>query len=217
MCVGVEIVLSEQTTPESAAHWSQRLMAEKAGVSMSSVGRIWRSHGLKPHRVSPFKQSNDKVCAEKPEAIVGLYLCPPENVIVLSSDEKSQIQALDRTQLDLPMEKCRAATMTNDYKRDGTTTLFTALNTVTGKVRGTCAQRHRYQDWLAFLRQINKSTPPDKDIHITCDNHITHKHPEMKSWLRYHQRFHVYFTPTSASWLNKVERFFRALTEKQLR
>ena len=211
------IRLTTQTTPENATHWSQSLMAQKAGISMSSVGRIWKSYGLKPHRVSTFKLSNDKAFAEKLEAIIGLYLSPPENAIVLSCDEKSQIQALDRTQPGLPMKKGRAATMTHDYKRNGTTTLFAALNTLTGEVLGSCAQRHRHQEWLEFLRKINKSTPKDKDIHIICDNYATHKHPKVKSWLRYHKRFHVHFTPTSASWLNMVERFFRDLTEKQLR
>ncbi len=211
------IRFTTQTTPEDATHWSQRLMAEKAGISMSSVGRIWKSHGLKPHRVSTFKLSNDKQFSEKLEAIVGLYLSPPENAIVFSCDEKSQMQALDRTQPGLPMKKGRAATMTHDYKRNGTTTLFAALNTLTGEVLGTCAQRHRHQEWLAFLREINKATPKDKEIHIICDNYATHKHPKVKSWLKYHKRFHVHFTPTSASWLNMVERFFRELSEKQLK
>ena len=211
------IRLTMQETPENATHWSQRLMADKAGISMSSVGRIWKSHGLKPHRINTFKVSNDKEFAEKLEAIVGLYLSPPENAIVFSCDEKSQIQALDRTQPGLPMKKGRAATMTHDYKRHGTTTLFAALNILTGEVLGTCAERHRHQEWLKFLRQINKSTPKDKEIHIICDNYATHKHPKVKSWLKYHQRFHVHFTPTSASWLNMVERFFRELTEKQLK
>ena len=211
------IKLTTQTTPENATHWSRDLMAEKVGISASSVGRIWKSHGLKPHRVSTFKLSNDKAFAEKLEAIVGLYISPPENAIVFSCDEKSQIQALDRTQPGLPMKKGKAATMTHDYKRNGTTTLFAALNTLTGEVLGTCAQRHRHQEWLEFLRKIHQSTPKDKDIHIICDNYATHKHPKVKSWLRYHKRFHVHFTPTSASWLNMVERFFRDLSEKQLK
>lgn len=211
------IRLTTQTTPKDATHWSQRLMSEQVGVSMSSVGRIWKSHGLKPHRLSTFKISHDKQFAEKLEAIVGLYLSPPDNAIVFSCDEKSQIQALDRTQPGLPMKKGRAATMTHDYKRNGTTTLFAALNTLTGEVLGTCAQRHRHQEWLAFLREINKTTPKDKEIHIICDNYATHKHPKVKSWLKYHKRFHVHFTPTSASWLNMVERFFRELSEKQLK
>jgi transposase len=211
------IRLTTQTTPKDATHWSQRLMSEQVGISMSSVGRIWKSHGLKPHRLSTFKLSNDKQFAEKLEAIVGLYLSPPDNAIVFSCDEKSQIQALDRTQPGLPMKKGRAATMTHDYKRNGTTTLFAALNILTGEVLGTCAQRHRHQEWLAFLREINKTTPKDKEIHIICDNYATHKHPKVKSWLKYHKRFHVHFTPTSASWLNMVERFFRELSEKQLK
>jgi transposase len=211
------IRLTTQTTPKDATHWSQRLMSEQVGISMSSVGRIWKSHGLKPHRLSTFKISHDKQFAEKLEAIVGLYLSPPDNAIVFSCDEKSQIQALDRTQPGLPMKKGRAATMTHDYKRNGTTTLFAALNTLTGEVLGTCAQRHRHQEWLAFLREINKTTPKDKEIHIICDNYATHKHPKVKSWLKYHKRFHVHFTPTSASWLNMVERFFRELSEKQLK
>jgi len=211
------IRLTTQKTPEDATHWSQRLMAEKVGISMSSVGRIWKSHGLKPHRVSAFKLSNDKQFTEKLEAIVGLYLSPPENAIVFSCDEKSQIQALDRTQPGLPMKKGKAATMTHDYKRNGTTTLFAALNTLTGEVLGTCTQRHRHQEWLAFLREINKTTAKDKEIHIICDNYATHKHPKVKSWLKYHKRIHVHFAPTSASWLNMVERFFRELSEKQLK
>jgi transposase len=211
------IRLTTQTTPKDATHWSQRLMSEQVGISMSSVGRIWKSHGLKAHRLSTFKISHDKQFAEKLEAIVGLYLSPPDNAIVFSCDEKSQIQALDRTQPGLPMKKGRAATMTHDYKRNGTTTLFAALNTLTGEVLGTCAQRHRHQEWLAFLREINKTTPKDKEIHIICDNYATHKHPKVKSWLKYHKRFHVHFTPTSASWLNMVERFFRELSEKQLK
>ena len=211
------IRLTTQTAPQNATHWSQRLMSEKVGISMSSVGRIWKSHGLKPHRVNTFKLSNDKQFAEKLESIVGLYLSPPENAIVFSCDEKSQIQALDRTQPGLPMKKGRAATMTHDYKRNGTTTLFAALNILTGEVLGTCAKRHRHQEWLAFLREINKATPKDKEIHIICDNYATHKHPKVKSWLKYHKRFHVHFTPTSASWLNMVERFFRELSEKRLK
>ena len=206
-----------QTTPDNATHWSQRLMAKKAGISMSSVGRVWKNHGLKPHKIHAFKLSNDKQFAEKLEDIVGLYLSPPENAIVFSCDEKSQIQALDRTQPGLPMKKGRAATMTHDYKRNGTTTLFAALNTLTGEVLGICKKQHRHQEWLSFLRKINQDTPKDKDVHIICDNYATHKHPKVKSWLKYHKRFHVHFTPTSASWLNMVERFFRELTEKQLK
>ena len=161
--------------------------------------------------------SKDPAFATKLRDIVGLYVDPPAHAVVLSVDEKSQIQALDRTQPGLPMKRGRCGTYTHDYKRNGTTTLFAALNTLTGEVLGTCAQRHRHQEWLVFLRKINQSTPKDKDIHIICDNYATHKHPKVKSWLKYHKRFHVHFTPTSASWLNMVERFFRELTEKQLR
>jgi len=184
---------------------------------MSTVGRIWRSHGLKPHKVGTFKVSNDKYFAEKLEDVVGLYLSPPENAIVFSCDEKSQIQALDRTQPGLPLKKGRAETMTHDYKRNGTTTLFAALNTLTGEVLGVCKKKRRHQEWLEFLRAINRSTDKDKEIHIICDNYATHKHPKVKSWFRYHKRFHVHFTPTSASLLNMVERFFRELSEKQLK
>lgn len=211
------IKLTTQDKPANATYWSRRLMAERVGISQSTVGRIWRSHGLKRHRVSTFKLSNDKHFREKLEDVVGLYLSPPDNAIVLSCDEKSQIQALDRTQPGLPLKRGRNATMTHDYKRNGTSTLFAALNVLTGEVLGQCAKRHRHTEWLKFLRLINKTTPPDKEIHIICDNYATHKHPKVKSWLRYHKRFHVHFTPTSASWLNMVERFFRDLSEQQLR
>lgn len=211
------IELTTQEKPEGATHWSRRLMAERMNISESSVGRIWRAHGLKPHRVSGFKLSNDKQFQEKLEDVVGLYLSPPENAIVFSCDEKSQMQALDRTQPGLPLKRGRNATMTHDYKRNGTSTLFAALNVLTGEVLGQCAKRHRHTEWLNFLRLINKSTPSDKEIHIICDNYATHKHPKVRSWLKYHKRFHVHFTPTSASWLNMVERFFRDLSERQLR
>lgn len=211
------IKLTTQEKPKNATHWSRRLMAQRANISESSVGRIWRAHGLKPHRVSRFKLSNDKRFKEKLEDVVGLYLAPPENALVLSCDEKSQMQALDRTQPGLPLKRGRNATMTHDYKRHGTTTLFAALNVLTGEVLGQCAKRHRHVEWLKFLRFLNKNTPPDKQIHIICDNYATHKHPKVKSWFEHHQRFHVHFTPTSASWLNMVERFFRDLSEQQLR
>lgn len=211
------IQLTTQAKPENATHWSRRLMAEQMHLSDSSVGRIWRAHGLKPHRVTRFKLSNDKQFKEKLEDVVGLYLAPPENAIVLSCDEKSQIQALDRTQPGLPIKRGRNATMTHDYKRNGTSTLFAALDVLTGEVIGRCDKRHRHTEWLKFLRLINRRTPPDQDIHIICDNYATHKHPKVKSWFKYHKRFHVHFTPTSASWLNMVERFFRDLSEQQLR
>ena len=211
------IQLTTQSQPEGITHWSRRLMARAVGISESSVGRIWKAHGLKPHMIKSFKLSNDKQFAEKLEDVIGLYLSPPDNAVVFSCDEKSQMQALDRTQPGLPLKKGRCGTMTHDYKRNGTLTLFAALNTLTGEVLGTCAEQHRHQEWLKFLKIINKATPADKEIHIICDNYGTHKHPKVKSWLKYHKRFHIHFTPTSASWLNMVERFFRELTDKQLR
>lgn len=211
------IELTTQQTPDNATHWSRRLMAERMNVSESTVGRIWALHGLKPHRITGFKLSNDKNFQEKLEDVVGLYLSPPENALVFSCDEKSQMQALDRTQPGLPIKPGRNATMTHDYKRNGTSTLFAALNVLTGEVLGKCAKRHRHTEWLDFLRLINKNTPADKEIHIICDNYATHKHPKVQSWLKYHKRFHIHFTPTSASWLNMVERFFRNLSERQLR
>lgn len=211
------IELTTREKPDNATHWSRRLMAERMNVSESTVGRIWSAYGLKPHRVEGFKLSNDKRFQEKLEDIVGLYLSPPENAMVFSCDEKSQMQALDRTQPGLPLKPGRNATMTHDYKRNGTSTLFAALNVLTGEVLGQCAKRHRHTEWLDFLRLINKNTPADKAIHIICDNYATHKHPKVQSWLKYHKRFHVHFTPTSASWLNMVERFFRDLSEQQLR
>ena len=192
-------------------------MAEAVGVSETTVRRIWKAHGLKPHLTRTFKLSNDKQFAEKLEDIVGLYINPPEHALVLSCDEKSQIQALDRTQPGLPLKKGRAGTMTHDYKRNGTTTLFAALNTLDGTVIGTHMNRHRHQEWLKFLKLINVQTPQEKDLHLIVDNYATHKHPKVKQWLAKHPRFHIHFTPTSASWLNMVERFFRDLTEKRLR
>lgn len=211
------IKLTTQEKPAKATHWSRRLMAERVHISESSVGRIWRAHGLKPYRVTQFKLSNDKRFKEKLEDVVGLYLSPPENAIVLSCDEKSQIQALNRTQPGLPLKRGRAATMTHDYKRNGTATLFAALDVVTGEVIGQCNKRHRHTEWLKFLRLLDKRTPPDKEIHIICDNYSTHKHEKVKNWFKCHKCFHVHFTPTSASWLNMVECFFRDLTEQQLR
>lgn len=206
-----------QSTPVNATQWSRSTMAGAVGISESSVGRIWRAHGLKPHRVESFKISNDPQFAEKLEDIVGLYLNPPEHALVLSVDEKSQIQALDRTQPGLPMKKGRGQTMTHDYKRNGTTTLFAALDTATGEVFGLCQERHRHQEWLRFLRQIDRTITADRRIHIICDNYATHKHPTVVRWLDKHQRFHIHFTPTSASWLNMIERFFRDLTESRIR
>jgi transposase len=206
-----------QSTPANATHWSTRTMAREMGVSKASVSRIWRANGLKPHRVESYKVSNDPHFADKLEAIVGLYLNPPEHTLVLSVDEKSQIQALDRTQPGLPLKKGRGQTVTHDYKRNGTTTLFAALNTANGEVYGLCQQKHRHQEWLRFLRMIDQTVPADKDIYLICDNYSTHKHERVQRWLEKHVRFHVRFTPTSASWLNMVERFFRDLTQNRLR
>lgn len=206
-----------QSRPANGTHWSRSTMAREAGVSDSTVGRIWKAHGLKPHRIDSFKISNDPEFASKLEAIVGLYLNPREHALVLSADEKSQIQALDRTQPGLPMKKGGGQTMTRDYKRNGTTTLFAALNTATGEVFGLCQQRHRHQEWLKFLRMIDETVPAEKQIHIVCDNYATHKHLRVERWIAKHKRFHVHFTPTSASWLNMIERFFRDLTENRIR
>ena len=192
-------------------------MAEASGISEKSVRRIWRRHGLKPHLTRTFKVSNDPQFAEKLEAIIGLYLNPPEHAIVLCADEKSQIQALDRTQPGLPLKKGRCGTMTHDYKRNGTATLFAAMSTLDGTVISMCDDRHRHQEWLKFLRLIDDVTPPDKELHVIADNYATHKHSKVQKWLARHPRFHVYFTPTSSSWLNVVERFFRDLTEQRLR
>ena len=181
------------------------------------MGRIWRANGLKPHRVDSFKVSNDPEFANKLEAIVGLYLNPPEHALVLSVDEKGQIQALDRTQPGLPLKKGRGQTMTHDYKRNGTTTLFAALDTATGEVFGLCQEKHRHQEWLKFLRMIDETIPEEKEIYLICDNYATHKHARVQRWLQSHKRFHVRFTPTSASWLNMVEHFFRDLTQNQLK
>jgi hypothetical protein len=192
-------------------------MAKAVGVSPSTVGRVWAAHGLKPHRIKSFKLSNDRLFEEKLEAIIGLYLSPPEHALVFSCDEKSQIQALDRTQPGLPLKKGRCETLTHDYKRNGTTSLFAAMNIADGSIIGRCMDKHRHQEWLKFLRLIAASTPADKEIHIICDNYATHKHAKVKAWQRRNPRFHFHFTPTSASWLNMVERFFRDLTEKSLR
>ena len=192
-------------------------MARAAGVSESTVGRIWKRNGLKPHRVAGFKISNDPHFEEKLVDIVALYLDPPEHAIVLSADEKSQIQALDRSQPGLPMKKGRCGTMTHDYKRNGTTTLFAALNTLDGTVISETMARHRHDEWLKFLKRLQRETPKGLDLHIICDNYATHKHPAVTEWLEAHKRVHVHFTPTSSSWLNMVERFFRDITENRIR
>ena len=211
----VERTLQEK--PSCATHWSTRSLAAVVGLSPASVQRIWKAHGLKPHRIRTFKLSRDPRFVEKLQDIVGLYLNPPEHALVLSVDEKSQIQALDRTQPGLPMKPGRAGTMTHDYKRNGTTTLFAALNTLDGRVIGQCLPRHRHQEFLKFLRTINRQTRKDLELHLIVDNYGTHTHSEVTKWLAKHPRFHMHFTPTSASWLNLVERWFREITEKRIR
>jgi len=206
-----------QTKPVAATHWSVRSMARAQGVSPATVQRIWDAHGLKPHRVKTFKLSRDKQFVAKLTDVVGLYLNPPDKALVLCVDEKSQIQALDRTQPGLPLKKGRCGTMTHDYKRHGTTTLFAALNVLAGTVMGHCMPRHRHQEFLKFLRQIERHTPRDLDLHLVLDNYGTHKHPRVKKWLAQHTRFHLHFTPTGSSWLNLVERWFRELTDKRIR
>jgi transposase len=211
------VQLTTQSTPEAATHWSTRKMAAVLDVSPSTVMRHWQANGLKPHLVRGFKVSRDPKFVEKLEDIVGLYMSPPEHALVLCCDEKSQVQALDRTQPGLPMKKGRAQTMTHDYKRNGTTTLFAALNVLDGKVIGQCQQRHTHAEWLKFLRKIDRETPKDKTLHLIADNYATHKHPKVQEWLAKHPRFVMHFTPTSASWLNMVERFFRDITVNRLR
>jgi len=211
------VELTTQTKPVAATHWSTRTMAAKLGVSAASVSRHWRANGLKPHVVRGFKVSRDPKFVEKLEDIVGLYMSPPEHALVLCCDEKSQVQALDRTQPGLPLKKGRAETMTHDYKRNGTTTLFAALNVLDGQIIGQCQQRHTHAEWLKFLKKIDRETPKSKTLHLIADNYATHKHPVVQEWLAKHPRFHMHFTPTSASWLNMVERFFRDITTERLR
>ena len=206
-----------QSTPPGETHWSCRSMAKAQGVSSATVARIWDAHGLQPHRVRSFKLSNDPLFTEKLTDVVGLYLNPPEKALVLCVDEKSQIQALDRTQPSLPMKPGRAGTMTHDYKRNGTTTLFAALNTLDGSVVGECLPRHRHQEFLKFLRTLDREFPPELDLHLIVDNYRTHKHDNVNAWLAKHPRFHLHFTPTSSSWLNLVERFFGQITDKAIR
>lgn len=206
-----------QEKPPGATHWSTRSLAKVVGVSDTTVQRIWKAHGLKPHRVRTLKLSRAPKFVEKLRDVVGLYVNPPEHALVLSVDEKSQIQALDRTQPGLPLKPGRAGTMTHDYKRNGTTTLFAALNTLNGKIIGRCLPRHRQQEFLQFLRAIDRQTPRHLDLHLIVDNYATHTHAVVTTWLDKHPRFHMHFTPTSASWLNQVERWFREITEKRLR
>ena len=203
--------------PAGETHWSCRSMAKAQGVSAATVQRIWTARGLKPHQVKTFKLSNDKRFEEKLVDVVGLYLNPPEHAIVLCMDEKSQIQALDRTQPSLPIKPGRAGTMTHDYKRNGTTTLFAALDVLTGGVIGQCLPRHRHIEFLKFLRTIDREVPRGLEIHLILDNYSTHNHANVKAWLAKHPRFHLHFTPTASSWLNLIERWFGKLTDKAIR
>ncbi len=206
-----------QETPPNATQWSKRSLAKVLGCSDSLVQRVWHDNGLKPHRVKSFKVSNDPRFAEKLVDVVGLYLDPPEHALVLSCDEKSQIQALDRTQKSLPLFPGRLKTLTHDYKRNGTTTLFAAIELAEGKIIADCMPRHRHQEWIKFLKQIDASTPADLDLHPIVDNYATHKHPNVLKWLKKHPRFHQHFTPTSSSWLNVIERWFRDITHNRIR
>ena len=206
-----------QTRPRNATHWSVRTLAKELKVSRCMVQRVWKASGLKPHLSRTFKLSNDPHFVEKLQDVVGLYLNPPEHALVLSVDEKSQIQALERTQPSLPMYPGRCGTMTHDYTRHGTTTLFAALELAEGRLIGTCLSKHRHQEWIRFLDLIDRETPPGMELHLIVDNYATHKHPKVKSWLKRHRRFHVHFIPTSSSWLNLIERWFRDLTDRRVR
>src|SRR5487761_321783 len=211
------VALTQRDPPGETTHWTGAMMAKAAAISVSSVQRIWRNHGLRPHKIEQFKLSNDPRFVAKLRDVIGLYVDPPEHAIILSVDEKSQIQALDRTQPGLPMKKGRAGTMTHDYKRNGTTTLFAALNVASGQLIGKCFSRHRHEEFLVFLRLIDREVEKNKQIHIILDNYATHKHPDVWSWLAKHKRFHLHFTPTSSSWLNLVERWFRDITSNRIR
>jgi transposase len=209
--------LTTADPPGETTHWTLRMMAKAVGIGASTVQRIWKAHGLQPHRIRFFKLSKDPRFVEKLWDVVGLYVDPPAHAVVLSVDEKSQIQALDRTQPGLPMKKGRAGTMTHDYKRHGTTTLFAALDVLEGTVLGRCMQRHRHQEFVRFLNTIEANVPAGKLIHVILDNYGTHKHPKVRAWLMRHPRFTFHFTPTSASWMNAVEGFFSKLTRQRLK
>jgi transposase len=211
------VALTCAEPPGEATHWTGRAMAKTAEISLRSVQRIWAAHDLQPHRIRTFKRSNDPAFAAKLEAIVGLYVDPPAHSLVLSLDEKSQIQALDRTQPGLPLKPGKAGTMTHDYKRHGTTTLFAALNVLDGRVLGRCMARHRHQEFIRFLNAIEREVPAGKVIHVILDNYGSHKHPKVRAWLARHPRWTFHFTPTSGSWLNAVETFFSTLTRRRLR
>ena len=211
------VALTLSDPPAEATHWVAAMMAKATGISVSSVQRIWRAHRLRPHRVRQFKLSNDPDFVAKLRDVVGLYVDPPAHAIVLSVDEKSQIQALDRTQPGLPMKKGRLGTMTHDYKRHGTTTLFAALNVLEGKVIGRCMQRHRHQEFIRFLNAIEADIPAGKGVHVILDNYAAHKHAKVRAWLGRHERFTFHFVPTSCSWLNAVEGFFAKLSKRRLK
>jgi transposase len=211
------VALTCAAPPHEATHWTGRAMAQAAGISLRSVQRIWAAHDLQPHRVRTFKRSRDPQFAHKLVDIVGLYVDPPAHAVVLSIDEKSQIQALDRTQPGLPLKPGRCGTMTHDYKRHGTTTLFAALNVLDGSVIGRCMQRHRHEEFIRFLNAVEREVPTGKLIEAVVDNYATHKHPKVKAWLERHPRWTFHFTPTSGSWLNAVENFFSVLTRKRIR
>ena len=216
----VEAEIIRRTTqemPPNATQWSTRSLAKAIGGNDTMVHRVWRDNGLKPHLIKTFKVSNDPRFAEKLVDIVGLYLNPPEHALVLSCDEKSQIQALDRTQKSLPLFPGRLKTMTHDYKRNGTTTLFAAIELAEGKIIAECQPRHRHQEWLKFLKKIDAETPPTLDLHLIVDNYATHKHPKVLAWLKRHPRLHMHFIPTSSSWLNVIERWFRDITQNRIR
>lgn len=211
------IETTTQKKPVNATHWSTRTLAEALSLDKSMVQRVWHANGLKPHLAKTFKVSRDKKFIEKVVDVVGLYLNPPERALVLCADEKTSVQALDRTQPGLPLKKGRCGTMTHDYKRNGTTTLFAALEMAEGKIIGTCMDQHRHQEWIKFLALIDRETPAGLELHLIVDNYATHKHPKVKAWLKRHPRLHQHFIPTSSSWLNMVERWFREITDKSIR
>ena len=211
------IETTTQSKPANATHWSVRTMADKLSIDKSMVHRVWQASGLKPHLAKTFKVSGDKNFVEKVIDVVGLYLNPPEHALVLCADEKTSVQALDRTQPGLPLRRGRLGTMTHDYKRHGTTTLFAALEMTEGRIIATCMNRHRHQEWIKFLNLIDQQTPAGLALHLIVDNYSTHKHPRVKAWFKRHPRFHLHFVPTSSSWLNMVERWFRDLTDKRIR
>ena len=211
------IETTTQSKPSNATHWSVRTLAQKLGIDKSMVHRVWQASGLKPHLAKTFKVSRDKNFVEKVIDVVGLYLNPPEHALVLCADEKTSVQALDRTQPGLPLRRGRLGTMTHDYKRHGTTTLFAALEMTEGHIIATCMNRHRHQEWIKFLNLIDQRTPAGLALHLIVDNYSTHKHPRVKAWFKRHPRFHLHFVPTSSSWLNMVERWFRDLTDKRIR